>query len=220
MELDTIYWVFAGISLFCWFLVYIFQIFSRFKNVNNISFYLTVFWFLSDALVLFCSILIFKTISSVIVIEVLVFVIFDIFSIFQYICLSTIFEMKKIIFLVSILLFYIIICICGYYFPVIVIPLTWLSISILLISRFPQISLYCSINIPNPNLVISILILTICANLSFYISILIDIHRKQDIQSFIPWLVCKSLIIFLDILLILITLKNKKLNNKSNTNSV
>ena len=210
MDLEIQYWVFAGISLLCWFLVYISQIYSRFKNVNNISFYLTVFWFLSDALVLFCSILIFGTIKSIIVIEVLVFVVFDIFSICQYLFLCKKIDRKKIIFLTSIIFIYIILCICGYYFREIIVPLTWLSIFILVISRLPQILEYYYQNIPNPNLVISILSLTICANASFYVSILTDIHRKNEVGSYIPWLVCKILIIVLDIILIIITLVNKK----------
>lgn len=219
MELDTEYWIFAGISLACWFLVYATQIYSRFKNVNNISFYLSVFWFLSDALVLFCSTLIFQTIKSIVVIEVLVFVFFDIFSIIQYIYLKKSLEKKKIIFLITIIIIYIILCLCGYYFKEIIVPLTWLSILLLVISRFPQIYEYINIKVPNPKLVIFILLLTILANGTFYISILLDISRKNNVNSFIPWLVCKVLIICLDISLIfIISYKNSKKTNENENN--
>lgn len=216
MELDIEYWIFAGISLTCWFFVYTIQIYSRFKNVNNISFYLSVFWFLSDALVLFCSTLIFQTVKSVIVIEVLVFVFFDVFSIGQYIYLKKSFEIKKLVFLITAIIIYIILCLCGYYFREIIVPLTWLSISLLVISRFPQIYDCIKIKVPNQKLVISILLLTILANTTFYISILIDISRKNNVNSFIPWLVCKVLIVCLDISLIfIIYYKNSKKTNEN-----
>jgi hypothetical protein len=220
MDLDTEYWIFAGISLACWFLVYTTQIYSRFKNVNNISFYLTVLWFLSDALVLFCSIIIFQTIKSIVVIEVLVFVFFDIFSIGQYIYLKKSIEKKKIVFLITIIIIYIILCLCGYFFREIIVPLTWLSILVLIVSRFPQIHQCITIKIPNPKLLISTLLLTILANSSFYISILIDISRKNNANSLIPWLVCKVLIICLDISLIFIIYYKNSKNTNENENIV
>jgi hypothetical protein len=220
MELNIEYWIFAGISLTCWFLVYTTQIYSRFKNVNNISFYLSAFWFLSDALVLFCSSLIFQTIESIVVIEVLVFVFFDIFSLGQYIYLKKSLEKKKLAFLISMVIIYIILCLCGYYFREIIVPLTWVSISLLVISRFPQIHEYITIKVPNPKLVIIILLLTILANGTFYISILIDISKKNNIDSFIPWLVCKALIMCLDISLIFIIYYKNSKKTEENENSV
>jgi hypothetical protein len=47
---STLYWIFSGVSLTLWCFVYFFHIYSRSKNVNNISFYLTILWFFAQLL--------------------------------------------------------------------------------------------------------------------------------------------------------------------------
>ena len=169
MNLDIIYWVFSSFSLCFWLFVYIFQIYSRTKDVNNISYYLSTLWLLSDALVLFCSLLIFNTLSNIIVIEALVFVSFDIFSFFQYIILCEKLEKKKIIFTIVIFLLYVILCALGYFYNDVLIPFTWVAIIILVISRIPQIIEYNQKQVNDPKIILFVLVLTLLANISFFI---------------------------------------------------
>ena len=210
MNLDIIYWVFSSFSLCFWLFVYIFQIYSRTKDVNNISYYLSTLWLLSDALVLFCSLLIFNTLSNIIVIEALVFVSFDIFSFFQYIILCEKLEKKKIIFTIVIFLLYVILCALGYFYNDVLIPFTWVAIIILVISRIPQIIEYNQKQVNDPKIILFVLVLTLLANISFFISINIDIARKSNFIGFLPWFSCKILIIFLDCFLIFIILRQTR----------
>lgn len=212
MILDTVYWTLSAISLCFWFAVYTLQIYSRTKDINNISYFLSLLWFLSDALVLFCSIITFKTLENIIVIEVLIFVVFDITGVIQYIYLSKKFEKSKILFTAFIIVLYTTLCTVGYYYNEIITPLTWMSILILVVSRIPQIVEYCKYKVPNPKIVLFVLISTIFANSLFFTSVIIDTQRKNDVITFLPWIGCKGLIISLDIVLIFIVLLKK--NNK------
>jgi hypothetical protein len=126
-----------------------------------------------------------------------------------------IYKQKKII---SAFLFfvYVVLIIISYYIKSLIDPLTWLSISILIISRFPQIFEYSQIIILNPKLVIFVLFLTISANYFYIISIAIDIHVKNNPILLIPWLICKSVIIILDCISIFIVYKNMKKSGSTN----
>jgi hypothetical protein len=216
---DTLYWTFSGISLTLWCFVYFFQIYSRSKNVNNISFYLTILWFFADAIMLFCTIIKFNTLMNLVVIETLLFFVFDIISLIQYIILSDNIDKQKKITSIFLLFVYAILITVSYYFRNLVDHLTWLSISILIISRFPQILEYyksLGSNISNPKLIIFILFLTICANYFYIISIVFDIYIKNNPILLIPWLICKSLIIILDFISIFIVYKNMKKSISTN----
>ena len=127
---------------------------------------------------LFCTIIKFNTLINLVVIETLLFFIFDIVSIIQYIILSNTIDKQKKIISAFLFFVYVVLIIISYYIKSLIDPLTWLSISILIISRFPQIFEYSQIIILNPKLVIFVLFLTISANYFYIISIAIDIHES------------------------------------------
>lgn len=223
---STLYWIFSCVSLTLWCFVYFFHIYSRSKNVNNISFYLTILWFFADSIMLFCTIIKFNTLINLVVIETLLFFLFDIVSIIQYIILSDNIDKQKKITSIFLFFVYAILIIVSYYFRNLIDPMIWLSISILIISRFPQIFEYQATpsleggrnpmsKYLNHKLIIFVLFLTIYANYFYIASIVVDIYIKNNLILLIPWLICKSLIIILDFISIFIIYK-KSIIEESN----
>ena len=203
--LTSVYWIFSSFTFTLWISVYLFQFYCRSKNPENVSYYLTLFWFQSNVLGLVCSLLTFKSFANVIIIEYIIYITFDILAILQYFILinkaENTSQKRKIVMTILCVFIIGILSTIAIVFEESIVPITWYAIIILVVSRIPQIIEYSknSLNNEDRKAILFTLSAGILADSSFLVSISIDSYLKRDILKFIPWLSCTILILILDI---------------------
>jgi len=196
--------------LVSWILSYTMVVYTRQNDIKNISNYFTYIWLIADWINLNSCIVTFKgDFSNILIIESIIFVIFDIVSIVQLLYLTE--KRKKVsIEVVSSLL------LCGVLMIVLekeqsVLQIyVWLGQLLLLVSRIPSIiNYYKKSNILRYREVVMTVMFTILANTLGLSLIVIKILDNKDIE-YMPWVIMKCCILLLDMIIVRIVLYKKR----------
>lgn len=193
-----------------WAISYGVMIYTRGRNVNNVSNYYTYMWLVADWINMNTCLIIFdKDISNVLVIESILFVIFDIVCIIQLMYLT---QERKIVIREVVL----IIVLCSVLLIVlqkdtgVLSVYIWLGQVTLMSSRFPSIYKYYTLkSIEHYREVVVMVLTTIMANSIGLVLITINMIKKDN-QEYLPWVIIKSVIVTLDVVIIVIVLYKKK----------
>jgi hypothetical protein len=193
-----------------WAISYSVMIYTRGRDVNNVSNYFTYMWLVADWINMNSCLIIFdKDISNVLVIESILFVIFDMVCIIQLMYVTQ--ERKKVIMEVVLT-----IVLCSVLLKVLqndmgVLPVyIWIGQVTLMASRFPSIYKYYTLKSIEHYMEVAVMVLTtIMANSMGLVLITINMI-KRDNREYLPWVIVKSVIVTLDIIIIVIVLYKKK----------
>jgi hypothetical protein len=192
-----------------WTISYGVMIYTRGRNVNNVSNYFTYMWLVADWINMNSCLLLFdKNISNVLVIESILFVIFDIICIIQLMYLTQ--ERKKVIreVVLIILLCSVLLIVLQKDMGVLSVYI-WLGQVMLMSSRFPSIYKYYTLKlIEHCREVVVMVLTTIMANSMGLVLITINMIKKDN-QEYLPWVIIKSVTVMLDVVIIVIVLYKK-----------
>jgi hypothetical protein len=193
-----------------WSISYGMVIYTRGRDLNSVSNYFTYMWLVADWINMnSCMVTFDKDISNVLVIESILFVIFDIVCIVQLVYLTE--SKKKVVTeVVSIIV------VCGVLLIVLqndiraLVVYIWLGQVTLMSSRFPSIYKYYTSNaLEHYREVVMMVLTTIMAN-SMGLTLITTNMIKANKGEYLPWVIVKSVIVMLDVVIIMIVLYKRR----------